>query len=95
MGETDGGDVDGWGDLSTAVHCMEYMECTVLYSYSVSIWVFRLDLGLAVHWHDLNDGLHENATWRNAMIQALGLPPHEAIIKSRVANSGWSFMLTV
>ena len=43
----------------------------------------------------LHDGWAENLSWRHGMTQALGLPLHEAIAKSRVINSGWNFMLII
>ena len=42
-----------------------------------------------------NDGLDEDVAWRHGMTQALNLPLHDVIAKSRVINSGWSFMLII
>ena len=43
VGETDGGDVDGWGDRG---HSTEW-ELKNTVSRCASIWVFRLDSGLS------------------------------------------------
>ena len=45
--------------------------------------------------YDSNEGLGKNVTWRHGITQALGLPLHDAVAKSRVMNSGWNFMLIV
>ena len=58
--------------------------------------VFRFGFSdLIQGWHALNDGWDENVAWRNGMTQALDLPLHEAITKSRVTNSDWNFMLII
>ena len=57
-------------------------------------WEFEFS-DLIEAWHDSNDGLDENVTWRHYMTQALDLPLHEVITKSRVMDSGWSFMLII
>ena len=45
--------------------------------------------------HDSNDVLDEHVAWRHGMTQALDLPLHDVIGKSRVMNSGCNFMLTI
>ena len=57
--------------------------------------VGETDGGDASAWHDSKDDWDQNLTWRHGMIQALGLPLHEVITKSRVINSGWNFMLII
>ena len=37
----------------------------------------------------------KNVSWIQDITQALDLPLHEAIAKSRVINSGWNFMLII
>ena len=50
---------------------------------------------LIQEWHDSNDGLDEDVDWIHDMTQALDLPLHDVIAKSRVINSGSNFMLTL
>ena len=50
---------------------------------------------LIQEWHDSNDGLDEDVAWRHDMTQALDLPLHDVIAKSRVINGGSNFMLTL
>ena len=58
--------------------------------------VFRFGFSdLIQAWHDSNDGVDEDVARRHDMTQALGLPLHDVISKSRVINSGWNFMLTI
>ena len=46
-------------------------------------------------WHVSNDDVDEDVAGRHDMTQALGLPLHEVITKSRVINSGLNFMLII
>ena len=41
---------------------------------------------LIQEWYDSNDGLDEDVAWRHGMTQALDLPLHEDIAKSRVTR---------
>ena len=89
MGETDGGDADGWEDRQYSTE--RDLEGTGVMYDCVSIWISRwIQAG-----HGLNDGLDANLTWRYGMTEAFDLPLHEVISKSREINGGWNFMLII